>query len=298
MKVYEFSYNCFPKIDEPIALCLGFFDGLHIGHRSIINEAKKYGRKVGLLTFSNSAYNFFNNTNELLTPQKKKIEILESLAVDYYLEIEMTKDLINCSPKEFMENLKALNPAVCLCGPDYTFGKNKKGTIKDLQNNFYTKVVGFETYENEKIGTQRIISAIKNGDIEAANKMLGRNYSVAGRVEEGLQNGIKFGFPTANLAIDNYCAPKEGVYFGYAVIDDEKLPAIASFGTHPTIDKLDSPILEVNILDFHRDLYGEYIEFEFIQYTRGNYQFKNEYDLVYQLESDKRDAFDFFNKKN
>lgn len=298
MKIYEFNCDCFPKIDEKIVLCLGFFDGLHLGHQKIVNEAKKYGKKVGVLTFDNSVYNFLNKTNELITPTNQKIKILEKMGVDYFFEIEMSKELIKLSAKEFLLKLKSLNPEICVCGLDYTFGKNKEGKVADLCREFNTKVVDFEKYNNQKIGTQKIFEAIKYGEMEDAAAMLGRYYSVRGRVEEGLRNGRKMGYPTANIFLKNYCKPLEGVYYGYAVVDDEKYPAIASFGTHPTLDELDSAILEIHIFNFNENIYDEIIDFEFVKYVRSNQHFTSEYELADQLSTDKIKALEFFKKKN
>ena len=298
MKTYKFTYDSFPEINEQISLCLGFFDGVHLGHQKIINEAKKLGNKVGVLSFSNSVYNHLNKTCELVTPSLFKEKILKDMGVDYYFEIEMSKNLINCSKTKFIKNLKLLNPKVCLCGTDYTFGKGRAGTIVDLQKNFEIKIVDFVDFEGEKIGTRRIFKAIKSGDMFLAKEMLGRNYLVSGKVIEGLHNGAKLGFPTANIELKDFVLPREGVYFGYAIIDDKKYPSFASFGTHPTIDKLDCPILEVHIFDFNKDLYDEDIGFEFIQFTRENHHFYSEFDLIEQLNSDKKDAKEFFNKKN
>ena len=249
MRIFEFDYDDFPEIDDEIVLCLGFFDGLHIGHRKIIEEAKLIGKKVGVLSFDTSAYNFLNNKNDLLTPTEKKIEILDALRVDYYFEIHMSKQLINASKADFVEKLRNLNPFTCVCGKDYTFGHNKEGTVDDLIKYFRTKIVDFEMFEGEKISSKTIYKFLENGKVYEANKLLGRPYSVKGRVIEGEQNGQQIGFPTANIALNEpYYMPRQGVYFGYAVLYDEKYPAIASYGTHPTFPGLEEPILEVHIL--------------------------------------------------
>ena len=298
MDVFEFDYQSFPSLDGDMVLCLGFFDGLHLGHQKIINEAKKLGKKVGVLSFSNSAYNFLNGSNELLTPSYEKIRILKQLGVDYYFEIEMSDELIKVSPEDFLKHLKSLKPSVCVCGADYTFGYNKQGDVDLLSKYFITKVVGYEMFDDDKISSRWIFDALSKGQIALANRLLGRHYSIRGKVVKGLQNGARLGYPTANLSLyDNYFMPREGVYFGIARLYDEEYCAIASFGTHPTVDELDSPILEIFLLDFNDDIYGERMDFEFVEFHRENMKFESEYDLSHQLYLDQLAAKDFFNKK-
>ena len=299
MDVFEFDYQSFPSLDENIVLCLGFFDGVHLGHQKIINEAKKLGKKVGVLSFSNSAYNFLNGSTELLTPQYEKIRLLKGLGVDYYFEVEMSESLIKASPEDFLKQLKSLNPSLCVCGADYTFGYNKQGDVDLLSKYFVTKVIGYEMFDGEKISSRWIFDALSKGQITLANRLLGRHYSVRGRVVKGLQNGQRLGYPTANLYLyDSYFMPREGVYFGIAKLYGEEYNAVASFGTHPSIDELDAPILEVFLLDFNDDIYGERMEFEFLDFERENYKFENDVELSNQLYADKLVAKTFFGNKN
>ena len=154
-------------------------------------------------------------------------------------------------------------------------------------------------FDNEKVSSRWIINALKKGQITLANRLLGRHYSVRGRVVKGLQNGAKLGFPTANLSLyDSYFMPKEGVYFGIVRLYDGEYKAVASYGTHPSIEELDTPILEVFILDFNDDIYGERMEFEFLDFERDNYKFENDIELSNQLYADKLAAKAFFNKKS
>ena len=299
MDVFEFDYQSFPSLDENIVLCLGFFDGVHLGHQKIINEAKQLGKKVGVLSFSNSAYNFLNGSTELLTPQYEKIRLLKGLGVDYYFEVEMSESLIKASPEDFLKQLKSLNPCLCVCGADYTFGYNKQGDVDLLSKYFVTKVIAYEMFDGEKISSRWIFDALSKGQITLANRLLGRHYSVRGRVVKGLQNGQRLGYPTANLSLyDSYFMPREGVYFGIAKLYGEEYNAVASYGTHPSIDELDAPILEVFLLDFNDDIYGERMEFEFLDFERENYKFENDIELSNQLYADKLAAKTFFSNKN
>lgn len=298
MDVFEFDCNSFPSLDEDIVLCLGFFDALHLGHQKIIEEAKKYGKKVGLLSFSNSVYNFLNNKNELLSPSYRKIKLLTDYGVDYYFEIEMSQELIEMPAEDFLVKLRSLRPSVCMCGADYSFGYKKQGGVDLLSKYFITNVVSYECFDGEKISSKRVFDALSDGNISLVSKLLGRNYSVKGRVVRGLKNGTRLGYPTANLSLyDHNFMPQEGVYFGKAKLDEEEYYAIASYGTHPTIEELETPLLEVHLLDFNDDIYGERMEFEFIEYVRPNYKFESEGELIGQLLSDRINAKEFFSKK-
>lgn len=299
MDVFEFDYDSFPVMKEDIVLCLGFFDGIHLGHQKLIEEAKKYGKKVGVLSFSNSVYNFQNNGRDLLTPQYKKIKLFGELGVDYYFEVEMSQQLLDSSAEDWMKKIKSLRPAVCVCGSDYTFGHNKEGDIDFLSKYFVTKVVPYECFDGEKISSKDIYKALTEGNIGLANRLLGRHYSVKGRVVRGLKNGTRLGYPTANLQLFDFCfMPREGVYFGIAKLYEEEYNAIASYGTHPTIDELDTPLLEVHLLNFNDDIYGDRLEFEFLEFVRPNVKFETERELISELFNDRMAAKDFFAVKD
>jgi len=295
MQIYKFDVNNFPKIDEKITLCLGFFDGLHLGHMKLISEAKKTKNKVGILTFDNSVYNLQNHDDLLLTPSEAKISLLDEQKINYYFELKMNDELLSTSKEVFMDKLSSLNPDICVCGEDYTFGKNREGNIELLKQKFQTIIVPFELVDNKKVSTRNIFEELIIGNIEKVNQFLGRNYFVTGTVIKGLGNGTKFGYPTANIKLDqNFFMPKQGVYFGKLEIDGKKYDSIASFGTHPTVSKLEKPLLEVHVLNFKKNIYGCNVKFEFLKYHRENLKFATESELIEQLDSDKKAAEKFF----
>lgn len=294
MKIYQFDYPNTPKIDEDITLCLGFFDGVHLGHRKIIEEAKKEGYKVALLTFDEAPAFVLGNIkeNHYLTSTADKAEILEELGVDYFLIMNFDREIAKLTKDEFIDNvIKVLNPKKIFCGEDYTFGVRGEGNGIYLSIFFDVTILPFINMDNKKVSSRDIASLIEKGKIEEANKLLGRPYRLNGLVVEGKHNGRKIDFPTANLKLDYpYAFPKSGVYFGYAYVYDKKYKAIVSVGTHPTIMELSKPIIEVHILDFDMVIYGRDIFLELIHYHREERKFEDVEALKRQLEYDKRSA--------
>lgn len=292
MEIKLFSYNDVPEIKEKIVLCLGYFDGVHLGHQSLIARANGEGYKVGVLSFDNSPAYVLGKTkaNMHLTSNSDKAEFFESLGVEYFFLMHFDVEVAKLSKEDFVEKvLKKINPAKIFCGSDFAFGIEATGTPEYLKEFFDVQVVDFTLFEEEKISTRNIISLVENGDMERAKKMLGRYYRINGLVVEGKRNGRKIDFPTANLELDYpYVFPKIGAYIAYAIVNGERYRAIASIGTHPTIMQLLKPIIEVHILDFDANIYGKDIFVEFVKYMREEKTFASLEELKEQLTKDKK----------
>lgn len=299
MKTIKFNLNNIPKLDDNCALCLGYFDGLHIGHRTLIESAVKENKKVGVLTFDFSPKLFLKHDDNLvLTSIEDKEAILSKIGVSYLLVMEVTNELLNVDRKVFIDEvLKRLNPSSIYCGKDFRFGKNKEGSVDDLKKNFKTIDIDLVDYENRKISSSRIIRLLEKGDIEEANILLGRYYSVKGTVVKGLGNGGRLGFKTANLELkSHYFLPLNGVYICYAIFDNKKHEAIANIGIHPSIDKLSKPIVEVHVLDGEEELLNKDIEVSFLSFIRPELKFENTDGLIAQIGRDIVDAIYYFKK--
>lgn len=294
MEIYQFDYPDVPKINEPITLCLGFFDGVHLGHRKIIEEAKKEGYKIAVLTFDEAPAYVLGSIkeNHYLSSNSDKAELFESIGVDHFLIMHFDKETAKLTKDEFIDHIiNPLNPKKIICGEDYTFGVRGEGNPIYLSLYFDVKILPFVSVDNRKVSSRDIALLIEKGKIETANELLGRPYRLNGLVVEGKHNGRKIDFPTANLKLDYpYAFPKAGVYFGYAYVYDEKYKAIVAVGTHPTIMELTKPIIEVHILDFNEVIYGRDIFLELIHYHREERKFADTVALKRQLEYDKRSA--------
>lgn len=294
MKIFQFDYQHTPINIEKSALCLGFFDGVHLGHQSIIQKAKNEGYKVSLLTFDEAPAYVLGRIkeNHYLTSVSDKAEILESLGVDYLYIMDFTRETADLTKDEFINKvIRPLNPQKIFCGEDYSFGVRGEGTPFYLSLMFDVEVVETTLDNGKKISARDISKLIEKGDIELANKLLGRPFRLNGLVVEGKHNGRKIDFPTANLKLDYpYAFPKSGVYFGYAYVDEQKYKGIISVGTHPTIMPLSKPIIEVHIIDFDGIIYGKDIFLELVSYQRDNKQFNSLDELKEQLKRDRNAA--------
>ena len=294
MKLFEFSYNEVPQISEDLNICLGFFDGIHLGHQALFKKAKKEGNKVGVLTFDNSpAYVLGKiSENNCLTSIADKAEYLEELKIDYLFLMHFDKSVATLTKDEFIDKvLKTLNPKKIYCGEDYRFGVRGEGNPTYLKLYFDVEIFQTEKKDNNKISSRDIVKLIQTHKIPKANELLGRPYRINGLVVEGKHNGRTIDFPTANLQLDYpYVFPDYGVYMGYAEVYGKRYKAIINVGTHPTIVPLYKPIIEVHIIDFEGNIYGKDIFVYFIDYMRSEKKFASLEELKEQLQKDKEKA--------
>lgn len=294
MEILEFTYPNTPKVSEDIVLCLGYFDGIHLGHQQLIKDSANEGYKVGVLTFDNPPSLVLGKIkqNHSLSSISDKVEYLEELGVEYLFLMHFDEEAAKISKDQFIDDvLKVINPKKIYCGEDYKFGMWAEGTPEYLSNYFDVFVHSFVCANGNKISTRDICALIEQGNVEEAAAQLGKPYRINGLVVEGLHNGAKFDFPTANLKLDYpYTFPKDGVYFGIADVYGVKHKAIISVGSHPTIMPLTKSIIEVHILDYNGNLYGKDIFVEFISYARDIIKFASVEELTEQLKKDKAKA--------
>ena len=274
-------------------LCLGFFDGVHLGHQELINKALEKGI-TGVMTFDvppNFALGI-NTVNYCLTSLFDKANLLEKIGVKYFYILRMSKDLLNMTRDEFIEKiLKPINPEEIFVGEDYRFGFEAKGTPNYLSNYFPVTVLPLMQINHRKVSSRHLRQLVQEGKMEQIPQELGRNYSIVGLVVHGRGNGDKIGFPTANLDLDYpYVLPKIGVYMGYVNLLNSTYKAIICVSTHPTIMELNKPMIEVHLLYYKGDLYGREIEVEFVSYMRDVIKFENIEDLREQLVKDRDEA--------
>lgn len=290
MKIIELSYGNDINIPESINLCLGYFDALHIGHLKMIKDALSNGKKTALMTFDVSPSFILGKTDKKdgISSLSDKADFLEEFGLDYLIILEFNTELSEVSHEDFVSDiLKKMNIDTIYCGQDYRFGFCALGDVSYLKEHFNVKVMELLKVEDKKVSSRDIIKYIETGKISKANELLGRNYRVCGNVEKGLGNGNKLGFATANLDLDfSYVMPKEGVYMGYVFVDDVKYKCVISVSTHPSIQTLAKPIIEVHILDFSDNLYGKFLYVEFYDYIRDIKVFENTEKLVDRINKD------------
>ena len=294
MEIIQFSIkDPLPNVPDLI-LCLGYFDGVHLGHKRLIEKAKKEGYKLGILSFDQSPAFVRGNklVNNCLTSISDKADIFEEMGVDYFFIMEFNRSTLAVTKDEFIDNvLLKINPYQIVVGSDYHFGTRAEGDANYLKLFFNVKVIDFENVHDIKISSRTISSLIQEGKVDEVIPMLGRPYRVNGTVMAGFKNGQKIDFPTANLKLEyEYVYPKSGVYVGYGVVYGTTYKAIINVGTHPTINPLANPQIEVHLLDFEGNLYGKNIYVDFIQYIRDEKRFESLDELKKQLGRDKAKA--------
>ncbi len=291
MKRMNFELNHVPHIDEPLAICLGYFDGYHLGHQELVKNAKKSTCSSALLTLDMKNNEFLKH-KKYITSLDDREKLLKKEGIDYYFVLNFDKNVKNLSPEEFIQKiLIPLNVKEIFVGEDYTFGINKEGnvdTLKKHQNpTFDVHVIPSLKMNEEKISTTLILNKIKEGKVQEVISLLGRPFTLKGSVKKGLGNGKKYLYPTANIMInEGYIMPKKGVYYGTCIYENKKYKAMINLGTHPTIDELSTPILEIYLLNFNGDLYHHELTVEFKEFMREEIHFASIEELKKQLEKD------------
>lgn len=282
---------------EKTVVALGNFDGLHRAHMSVlgnsITEAQKRGVKSAVLLFFEHPQNIINKRAiSLITDSESKMKLLCDAGMDIAYLKHFDEAFMGLSPEEFIEFLvRELNPVALSVGYDYRFGYRAEGDIEILKELCHRRgidvIVTDEVTEGDvPVKSTAIRQYLKNGEIEKANAMLGRNFTLRGEVRKGLQNGRKIGFPTANIGVgENIVLPLDGVYMGYTKVEGKKYKSLINVGNNPTVNGKEVTV-ESHILDFNGDIYGKVIEVEFCRRLRGEIKFESLEALKKQIQRD------------
>ncbi len=286
-------------LDGERVACIGYFDGLHLGHQALIketiNQAKLYQCKSALITFSPDPWIVIKKIDKVehLTPLDKRVALAKEWGIDEVIVIDFTEDVSHLNPKEFIQSiLKPCNLKGLVCGFDFHYGFKGEGNVEtlkeDAKGSFSVKVIDSINQENEKISTTRIVDLIKNGEISEANRLLGHTYHVDGIVIKGNQKGRTIGFPTANILLEkDFLIPKPGVYSGHIKLDDETYLAMINIGHNPTFNLVQDLSVEAHILNFHGNIYEKQISLYFTKFLREEQKFESLDELIKQLEIDR-----------
>lgn len=286
---------------QGISACIGYFDGFHIGHQSLFNKTLNYARNHDLLS---AIISFDPDPSVVLSPNAKiehltSIEDRKQLANDYgfdlWISIEFNLEMAQLPVLDFVQKLKDMNIQHLICGYDFRFGKDGLGSTKDLLVNqtrdFSVEVIDAVMYQDEKISTTRIKQALKEGQMELVEHLLGRSYVLKGLVIKGRQIGRTIGYPTANLKVnEEYIMPKIGVYSGYVIINKLRYSSMIGIGYNPTVTQDHVVSLEAHIFDFNQDIYDLEVEFVLKHYVRSEIKFKSLAELTQQLHLDETEC--------
>ena len=290
MNVYD-SVNLNEILEaNPDVTCIGAFDGVHLGHQALINMAKSISSKYQILTFDPVPKKFFNNMHKLLSTKDMKVDLLSRFSPEsiIFLNFEDVKDLI---PEDFCNILNnKLNTKSIVVGKDFKFGKNREGDVNFLIKYFGNSnvhVLNDYVVNDSKISSTLIKSTINEGKLELANQYLGYSFKLKGKVEHGNRMGHKIGFPTANINVDvNLVTPKFGVYEVDVTKADKTYKGVMNIGNRPTVSNDLKLSYEVHILDFDEDIYGSFLEVEFVSFIRDEIKFDNIEELKNQISID------------
>jgi len=286
---------------SPVCLAAGFFDGVHRGHRKVLqltmDRARQSGAMPWVLTFDSHPATLVRPGEAplLLTSTEHKLRLLDELGMHGCLLLQFTPELANREPADFTRLLCKSVPSLreIIVGKNWRFGRNAAGNVALLaallsESDVRVTVVEPALWKNDVISSSRIRAAVLGGDIDAAANMLGRPYSVTGKVARGRGIGRKLGYPTANIVPSNEVIPPRGVYAARAVLRDGKHDGVVNIGTRPTFEAQDDGTvhLELHIPAIQADLYGQDVEVSFIRKLRDERKFGSEDELREQIARD------------
>ena len=282
-----------------MAVAIGSFDGLHLGHQAVIKKAMEIARKNNM---NSGVYSFVPHPLKVLKPEKapkliinsiQKEEILEKMGVEFFFKQKFTEEFSNIEFKEFVLDIliKKLNVNHIVVGEDFKFGHNGKGHVNSLFNlgdeyGFDVTVLKPIKINEDKISSTKIREFIKTGKISKAAKYLGRYFQIKGKVVTGDGRGSKIGFPTANISINtDYVLPPDGVYAVYVNYKNERFRGMTNLGYRPTFAG-ENHSIETYIMEFADELYGTNIKIDFVDFIRTEKRFNNSEELVKQINKD------------
>jgi riboflavin kinase/FMN adenylyltransferase len=289
------------ELEAPVHLALGVFDGVHLGHQGVIGQAlaarERAGGSCGVLTFDPYPMRVLfpeKAPRRLLASLDHKAEILAGLGVDFLLALPFDRTRADEEAEDFVREIGAAGVATLAVGDDWRFGKNRRGDIGLLARmagelGFRLEALPPVMMDGERISSTRIRQAVRDGDLDAAARMLGRPYTVQGPVVEGRRLGRQLGYPTANVRIGEEQFPPDGVWAVRAREGGRWLDGVANLGRKPTVDG-DDRSLEAHLFEFDGDLYGRVIEVEFVRHLRGERKFASLDELRDQIARDAAQA--------
>ncbi|MEY2458630.1 MAG: riboflavin kinase / adenylyltransferase [Acidimicrobiaceae bacterium] len=297
-----------PRPPLGTAVTIGAYDGVHLGHRAVIATVQRLAVERGLatavVTFDRHPASVVRpeSAPRLLTDLDQKLELLEETGVDYSLVVHFDEERSRESAEDFVREVLVgcLNAKLVVVGADFHFGHQRRGNVALLEQ--MGRELGFEVLgmslvgpdgvparDEVQVSSTAIRRALVAGDVALANKLLGHDYEVRGLVEHGDERGRTWGFPTANVAVsEEILLPADGIYAGwYERPSGERVPAAISLGRRPTVYEAQPyRLLEVHLLDWDGDLYGEQAKVRFVAHLRDEQKFDSADDLIEQMHRD------------
>ena len=300
------------RTETPIALTIGNFDGVHVGHQAMLTRLKDTASRLGLpacvMTFEPHPREFFspNQAPARLTSLREKLKLLIQAEVECIHVYRFNDDFARISAEEFITRIlnQELSVRWLLVGDDFRFGARRAGDFAMLQafsaaNGFTVEAMPSVNIDGRRVSSTAVRQALAHGDLNTARKLLGRPYSISGRVIGGDKLGRQIGFPTANIQLKYNHPPLSGIFVVavHGALQSSPttvLSGVASLGVRPTIHENGKPILEVHLFDFNDEIYGQHLQVDFLHKLRDEEKYANIDTLIRQIEKDVAQARDFF----
>lgn len=284
---------------QPLVLAIGNMDGVHLGHVALLKIthalAVAEGYRAAVLTFEPHPRVYFKPELKPLNILSiaSKITTLQQHAMDTVIVARFNKALADMPAERFIEDfcVTTLGAKHVVTGANFRFGKGRAGDASLMADMMRSLSLGYSCAEpvvcetGEVISSTRIREHLKKGDVIAASALLGRPYSISGRVIHGDKRGSAIGFPTANIRVGHLALPAFGVYAVEVTLDGQRLPGVANIGMRPTFDKR-TPLLEVHLFDFDKSIYGKRLEVAFKRFLRAEQKFVSVETMIDQLKRD------------
>lgn len=300
MKVFH-SIDEFQKVKGAV-VTTGTFDGVHVGHRKIIDRLNEIARKNGgesvLLTFHpHPRMVLFPDDHglELITTMDEKIQLLEEAGIQNLIIHPFTREFSRTTSLDFIREIlvEKLGTSILVIGYDHHFGRNREGSFEHLKESgplygFDVEEISVHDVDDVAVSSTKIRRALQEGDVETANKYLAHPFQLSGTVIHGDKLGRKIGFPTANIDVtdENKVVPANGVYACYVLLNGKKMKGMLNIGTRPTVDG-ESRRIEVHVLDHDQDFYGDTVTLEIMSRIRDEKKFDGVEALSARLAIDK-----------
>jgi len=306
MKVIH-GFEKFNSLSRNTVIAIGNFDGVHLGHQSILQFLAKKAEELDLaslvLTFSPHPEKILGGARiRMLQTLDQRLEGIEKFGIQTVLVVSFDEKFSNLSSQEFIQKIvvNILRAKVVIVGENFQFGKNREGDISLLNRlasryNFQVFSIPSVTKENMVVSSSMIRSLLQEGKIEKTNLLLGRSYEIDGKVIKGKSLGKSLGFPTANIQTENEIVPS-GVFITSVGINAKTLPSLTNIGICPTFSQQETNI-ESYIINFDQDLYGEKIKINFFKKIRDEMKFATPEELSSQIKKDLEAAKSYFNLK-
>ena len=282
-------------------IALGFFDGVHRGHRAILQKAVDLAREKGMqtaaVTFESHPRAFVRGrAPDMINTFERRCALLQEAGAQLVIALPFDRKMAETSPEAFAEMLRdQYRGAVVVCGDNFRFGRNAAGTPADLERfGLETHVVPPVVFSGRVVSSTYIRESVRDGRVGRARHLLGRPFFLEGPIVGGFQVGRTIGYPTINIRVENgILMPHRGVYVSRVTVDGQSFRAVTNVGTRPTFTDADIVSVESHLLDFSGDIYGHEAQVEFLKFLRPERSFRDGDALREQIAKDIRRALEY-----